>query len=181
MALDLVLADHRLNGRTTIYQPESLILSRMIRRIFLCTQERTLCSYGDIIATINEFDYHQIHLRTLKRISLSRDEFIEIIGELYHTSYDTIETMKFYLEAHDVIDPDTNLIHSSTLTIKQIDDRIKYVLREDAIRLLLKLIFDRTRNSDANMYNEYLQLKLVLPEKLNELYQLIRKLNIFSK
>jgi len=177
MALDLILADNRLNGITTICRSESLILSCMLRKILLCTQERILCSYADVITTVNDPDYHQIHLRTLTRMSLTSDEFIEIIGEMYHTSYERIETMKYYLEANDVIDMDTNIIHSPGLILKQINDIIKYILREDAIRLVLQIIFDRKRNND----NEYVQFKLVLPTKLNELYQPIKKLNAFSK
>ncbi|CAF5090699.1 unnamed protein product, partial [Rotaria sp. Silwood1] len=49
MVLDLILVDNRLNGKTMIFQSESIILSRMIRKIYLCTQVRTLCSYGDVI------------------------------------------------------------------------------------------------------------------------------------
>jgi hypothetical protein len=110
-------------------------------------------------------------------MSLTSDEFIEIIGEMYHTSYERIETMKYYLEANDVIDMDTNIIHSPGLILKQINDIVKYILREDAIRLGLQIIFDRKRNND----NEYVEFKLVLPTKLNELYQPIKKLNAFSK
>ncbi|CAF4799948.1 unnamed protein product [Rotaria socialis] len=179
MALDLILADNRLTGKITICPPESIILSRMIRKMSLCTQTRTLCSYGDVITIINDSDYHQIRLRTCTRMSLSSDEFIEILGEMYHTTYDTIESMKYYLDANDIIDLDTNLIYSSILTSKQIDDMIKYIVREDAIRQLLKLIFDRTRNSDSYMNNEQIQFKLILPMKLNELYQTIKKLNAF--
>jgi hypothetical protein len=175
MALNLILADNRLNGTTILCRSKSLILSCMLRKIRLCIQTRTLCSYGDIITTINEVDYQQIRLRTFKRMSLSSDEFIEILGEMYHTSVDTIETMKYYLEANEVIDLDTNLIHPPTLTSREIDEMTKYILHEDAIRELKKVIFDRKRN------NEYIQLKLVLPMKLNELYQPIKKLNAFSK
>ncbi|CAF5017504.1 unnamed protein product [Rotaria sp. Silwood1] len=181
MALDLILVDNRLNGKTMLFQSESIILSRIIRKIYLCTQVRTLCSYGDVITIINDTDYHQIRFRTYKRMSLSLDEFIEILGEMYHTSYDTIETIKYYLDANDIIDLDTNLIHSSILTSKQIDDMIKYIVREDAIRQLLKLIFNRTRNSDSHIDDEYRQFKLNLPMKLNDLYQTIKKLNAFSK
>ncbi|CAF1409408.1 unnamed protein product [Rotaria sp. Silwood1] len=163
MALDLILVDNRLNGKTMIFQSESIILSRMIRKIYLCTQVRTLCSYGDVITIINDPDYHQIRFRTYKRLSLSLDEFIEI------------------LDASDIIDLDTNLIHSSILTSKQIDDMIKYIVREDAIKQLLKLIFNRTRNSDSHIDDEYRQFKLNLPMKLNDLYQTIKKLNAFSK
>jgi hypothetical protein len=177
MVLNLILADNRLNGITILSRSESLILSCMLQKIRMCIQTRTLCSYGDIITTINEPDYHQIHLRTFQRMSLSSDEFIEIIGELYQTSYDRIETIKYYLEAHDVIDIDTNLIYPSTL--KQIDQMIKYILHEDAIRQLIKLIFDRKRNRDLN--NEYRKFQLILPMKLNELYQPIKKLSAFSK
>ncbi|CAF3346668.1 unnamed protein product [Rotaria sp. Silwood2] len=179
MALNLILADNRLNGKTIISRSESIILSRMIRKIYLCSQVRTLCSYGDVITIINDSDYHQIRFRTYKRMSLSSDEFIEILGEMYSTFYDTIETMKYYLDADDIIDLDTNLIHSSILTSKQIDDMIKYIVREDAIRQLLKLIFDRTRNSDSNIDDEHRQFKLSLPMKLNDLYQTIKKLNAF--
>jgi hypothetical protein len=179
MALNLILADNRLNGTTILCRSESLILSCMLRKIRLCIQTRTLCSYGDAITTINEADYQQIRLRTLEGMSLSSDEFIEIIGEMYHTSYDTIETMKYYLDAKDVIDIDTNLLHPSTLTSREIDDMTKYILHEDAIRQLIKLILERKRNSDLN--NEHIQFKLVLPTKLNELYQPIKKLNAFSK
>jgi hypothetical protein len=105
-------------------------------------------------------------------MSLSSDEFIEILGEMYHTSLDTIETMKYYLEANDIIDIDTHILHSSTLTSRDIDEMTKYILHEDAIRELRKLIFDR---------KEYKQLKLILPMKLNELYQPIKKLSAFSK
>jgi hypothetical protein len=56
---------------------------------------------------------------------------------------------------------------------------IKYILHEDAIRLLIQLIFHRKRNNDLN--NEYIQFKLILPMKLNDLYQPIKKLNAFSK
>lgn len=174
IALDLILADNRLNGKTTICSPESMILSQMIRKVSRYSQQRILCSYGDIITIINDSDYQQIRLRTHQRMSISLDEFIEILGELYHTSYDTIETMKYYVEANDIIDLDTNLIHSSILTSKQIDDMIRYILREDAIRQLLKLISDRIHHND-----EHEQYKLKLPEKLNELYQTIRKLNAF--
>ncbi|CAF4708510.1 unnamed protein product, partial [Rotaria sp. Silwood2] len=167
MALNLILADNRLNGKTIMSRSESIILSRMIRKIYLCSQVRTLCSYGDVITIINDSDYHQIRFRTYKRMSLSSDEFIEILGEMYSTFYDTIETMKYYLDADDIIDLDTNLIHSSILTSKQIDDMIKYIVREDAIRQLLKLIFDRTRNSDSNIDDEHRQFKLSLPMKLN--------------
>ncbi|CAF1340367.1 unnamed protein product [Rotaria sp. Silwood1] len=38
MALDLILVDNRLNGKTMIFQAESIILSRMVRKIYLCTQ-----------------------------------------------------------------------------------------------------------------------------------------------
>ncbi|CAF1625727.1 unnamed protein product [Rotaria magnacalcarata] len=179
MALDLILADNRLTGKSTVCPPESIVLSRMIRKISLCTQTRTLCSYGDVITIINDSDYHQIRLRTCTRMSLSSDEFIEILGEMYRTSYDTIESMKYYLDANDIIDLDTNLIYSSILTSKQVDDMIKYIVREDAIRQLLKLIFDRTRNSDSYMNSEQIQFKLILPMKLNELYQTIKKLNAF--
>ncbi|CAF5061023.1 unnamed protein product [Rotaria sp. Silwood1] len=58
-------------------------------------------------------------------MSLSLDEFIEILGEMYHTSYDTIETIKYYLDANDIIDFDTNLIHSSILTDSRIDEEFK--------------------------------------------------------
>jgi hypothetical protein len=175
MALNLILVDNRLNGTTILCRSKSLILSCMLRKIRLCIQIRTLCSYGDVITTINEIDSQQIHLRTLKRMSLSSDEFIEILGEIYHTSLDTIETMKYYLEANDIIDMNTNLIHRSILKSKEIDEITKYILHEDAIRELRKLIFNRKQN------NEYIQLKLVLPMKLNELYQPIKKLNTFSK
>ena len=144
----------------------------MLRKIRLCIQIRTLCSYGDVITAINEIDSQQIRLRTFKRMSLSSDEFIEILGEMYHTSLDTIETMKYYLEANDIIDIDTHILHSSTLTSRDIDEMTKYILHEDAIRELRKLIFDR---------KEYKQLKLILPMKLNELYQPIKKLSAFSK
>jgi hypothetical protein len=87
--------------------------------------------------------------------------------------------MKYYLDAKDVIDIDTNLLHPSTLTSREIDDMTKYILHEDAIRQLIKLILERKRNSDLN--NEHIQFKLVLPTKLNELYQPIKKLNAFSK
>ncbi|CAF4553692.1 unnamed protein product [Rotaria socialis] len=179
MALDLILVDNRLTGKSTGGPPESIILSRMIQKISLCTQTRTLCSYGDVITIINDSNYHQIRLRTCTRMSLSSDEFIEILGEMYHTSYDTIESMKYYLDANDIIDLDTNLIYSSMLTANQIDDMIKYIVREDAIRQLLKLIFDRARNSDSYMNNEQIQFKLILPMKLNELYQTVKKLNAF--
>ncbi|CAF5159215.1 unnamed protein product, partial [Rotaria sp. Silwood1] len=56
MVLDLILVDNRLNGKTMIFQSESIILSRMIRKIYLCTQVRTLCSYGDVITIINDTD-----------------------------------------------------------------------------------------------------------------------------
>ncbi|CAF4817536.1 unnamed protein product, partial [Rotaria magnacalcarata] len=62
---------------------------------------------GDVITIINDSDYHQIRLRTCTRMSLSSDEFIEI------------------LDANDIIDLDTNLIYSSILTSKQVDDMIK--------------------------------------------------------
>ncbi|CAF1561008.1 unnamed protein product [Adineta steineri] len=179
MALDLIFADNRLNGITTICRSESLILSCMLRKILKCTQIRMLCSYADVITTLNESDSHQIHLRTFKRISLSSDEFIEIIGEMYNTSYETIETMKYYLEANDIIDMNTNLIHSSIRISKQIDEMIKYIFYEDAIRLLLKLIVDRKHMNDNDINNEYKQFKLNLPIKLNELYQSIKKLNAF--
>lgn len=123
----------------------------------LCTQTRTLCSYGNVITIIKDSDYHQIRLRTCTRMSLSSDEFIQILGEMYHTMYDTIESMKYYLDANDIIDLDTNLIYSSILTSKQIDNMIQYIVREDAIRKLLKLIFDRLRNSDSYMNNEQIQ------------------------
>ncbi|CAF4735784.1 unnamed protein product, partial [Rotaria magnacalcarata] len=80
---------------------------------------------GDVITIINDSDYHQIRLRTCTRMSLSSDEFIEILGEMYRTPYDTIESMKYYLDANDIIDLDTNLIYSSILTSKQVDDMIK--------------------------------------------------------
>jgi hypothetical protein len=180
MGLNLILADNRLNGTTILCQSESLILSCMLRKIRMCTQIRTLCSYGDIITTINEANYHQIHLRTFKRMSLSSDEFIEIIGEMYQTSYDIIETMKYYLEAHNVIDIDTNLLlHSSLLSSEKINNMIKYILHEDAIRELIKLIFNQKFNNDLN--NKNIQFKLILPTKLNDLYQPIKKLNTFSK
>ncbi|CAF1261150.1 unnamed protein product [Adineta steineri] len=178
-ALDLIFADNRLNGITTICRSESLILSCMLRKILKCIQIRMLCSYADVITTLNESDSHQIHLRTFKRISLSSDEFIEIIGEMYNTSYETIETMKYYLEANDIIDMNTNLIHSSIKISKQIDEMIKYIFYEDAIRLLLKLIVDRKHMNDNDINNEYKQFKLNLPIKLNELYQSIKKLNAF--
>ncbi|CAF1225614.1 unnamed protein product [Rotaria sp. Silwood1] len=180
MALDLILAGNRLNDKTMICKLDSVVLFRMIRKIYLSTQTRTLCSYGDVITIIHDSDYHQICFRTYKRMSLSSDEFIEILGEIYHTSYDTIETMKYYLDANDIIDLDTNLIHSSVLTSKQIDDMIKYIVREDAIRQLLKLIFDRIRNNDSHIDDEHRQLKLNLPMKLNDLYQTIKELNAFS-
>jgi len=180
MGLNLILADNRLNGTTILCRSESLILSCMLRKIRMCTQIRTLCSYEDIITTINETDYHQIHLRTFKRMSLSSDEFIEIIGEMYQTSYDIIETMNYYVEAYDVIDIDTNLLlHSSVLSLDKIDNMIKYILHEDAIRQLIKLIFNRKHNNDLNNKNR--QFKLILPRKLNDLYQPIKKLNNFSK
>jgi hypothetical protein len=179
MALDLILADNRLNGITMICQPESLVLSCMLRKLLMCTQERILCSYGDVITAINDPDYHQIRLRTFNRMSLLSDEFIEILGEIYHTSHDTIDTMKYYLEANEVIDMDTNLIHPSTL--EQTDDMIKYILREDAIRQLLKLLSDRKRNNDNDIINEGIQFKLTLPTKLQELYQPIKKLKAFSE
>ncbi|CAF5143148.1 unnamed protein product, partial [Rotaria sp. Silwood1] len=56
---------------------------------------------------------------------------------------------------------------------------IKYIVREDAIKQLLKLIFNRTRNSDSHIDDEYRQFKLNLPMKLNDLYQTIKKLNAF--
>jgi hypothetical protein len=89
--------------------------------------------------------------------------------------------MKYYLEANDIIDMNTNLIDSLTKTSKQIDDMIKYILREDAIRLLLKLIFNRKRDSENEMNNQHRQFKLILPTKLDELYQPIKKLNAFSE
>lgn len=171
--LTIILADNRLNGKTNIFHSESGILSRMIRKILLCTQLRTLCSYGDIITAINNPNYHQIRLRTSQRMSLSSDEFIEILGEIYHTSYNTVEVMKYYLEAHDIIDLDTTLIHPSILTSKQIDDMIKYIAREDAIRQVVKLIFNQKSNTKDSMINEHIQF--------NELYQTIKKLNPFSK
>ncbi|CAF4126247.1 unnamed protein product, partial [Rotaria sp. Silwood1] len=61
----------------------------------------------------------------------------------------------------------------------QIDDMIKYIVREDAIRQLLKLIFDRIRNNDSHIDDEHRQLKLNLPMKLNDLYQTIKELNAF--
>jgi len=113
-------------------------------------------------------------------MSLSSDEFIEIIGEMYQTSYDIIETMNYYVEAYDVIDIDTNLLlHSSVLSLDKIDNMIKYILHEDAIRQLIKLIFNRKHNNDLNNKNR--QFKLILPRKLNDLYQPIKKLNNFSK
>ena len=179
MALNLILADTRLIGTTILCRSESLILSCMLRKIRLCVQMRTLCSYGDVMTTINEADYQQIRLRTLKRMSLSSDEFIEILGEIYHTSYDTIENMKYYLEAKDIIDMNTNVIHPSTLSVTDIDQMTKYILHEEAIRQLRILIFDRRRHNDMN--NEHRQFKLVLPMRLNELYQPIKKLHAFSK
>ncbi|CAF5060672.1 unnamed protein product [Rotaria sp. Silwood1] len=131
----------------------------MIRKIYLCTQVRTLYSYGNVITIINDTHYHQICFRTYTRMLLSLDEFIESLGEMYHTSYDTIETIKYYLDANDIIDLDTNLIHSSILTSKQIDDIIKYIVREDARSQLLKLIFNRTFNSDSHIDYEYRQFK----------------------
>lgn len=179
MILNLILADSRLNGTTLICRSESLIFSCMLRKIRRCIQPRTLCSYGDVITTINEADHQQIRLRTLNRMSLSSDEFIEILGEIYHTSSDTIEAMKYYLEAHDVLDMDTNLLHPSTLTSNDIEEMTKYLLHEDAIRQLKRLVFDRKRHNDSN--HEHRQFKLNLPTKLNEFYQPIRKLNAFSE
>lgn len=175
MALNLIFVDNRLNGTTNLCRSDSLILSCILRKIHLCTQIRTLCSYNDILTTINEPDSHQIHLRTYKRMSLSFDEFIEIIGELYQISIDRFETMKYYFQAIDVMDIDAHLIHSSILTGKSIDDMMKYILHEDAIREIEKLIFNRKKT------NEYKHLKLILPKKLNDLYQPIQKLNAFSK
>jgi hypothetical protein len=179
MALDLILADNRLNAITMICRSESLIISCMLRKILMCIQTRTLCSYADVITGINDSDSNQIRLRTFHRMCLSSDEFIEILGEMYQIYYDTIESMKYYLEANDVIDIHTNLIHSSTS--EQIDDMMKYILREDAIRLLLKLIFYRKRDSYDEMNNEQRKFQLILPPKLNELYQPIKKLNAFRK
>lgn len=179
LILNLILADSRLTGTTLICRSESLILSCMLRKIRRCIQSRVLCSYGDVITTINEADHQQIRLRTLTHMCLSSDEFIEILGEIYNTSSDTIEAMKFYLEAHDVLDMDTNLLHPSNLTANEIEDMTKYLLHEDAIRQLKKLIIDRSRHDDSN--NQQRQFKLNLPTKLNEFYQPIRKLNAFSK
>ena len=179
MILNLILADSRLNGTTLICRSDSLILSCMLRKIHRCLQARTLCSYGDVITTINEADHHQIRLRTINHMSLSSDEFIEILGEIYHTSSDPIETMKSYLDAHDILDMDTNLLHPSNLTSIDVEDMTKYLLHEDAIRQLRRLIFDRKRHHDSN--NEQRQFKLNLPSRFNEFYQPIKKLNAFSK
>ncbi|CAF1326041.1 unnamed protein product, partial [Rotaria sp. Silwood1] len=59
-------------------------------------------------------------------------------------------------------------------------DIIEYIVREDAIRQLLKLIFNRTFNSDSHIDYEYRQFKLNLPMKLNDLHQTIKKLNGFK-
>lgn len=180
MILNLILADSRLNGNTLICRSDSLILSCMLRKIHRCIQTRTLCSYGDVITTISEVDHQQIRLRTLTHMSLSSDEFIEILGEIYRTSSDTIETMKYYLDVHDVLDMDTNLLHPSNLTSNDIDNMTKYLLHEDAIRQLKRLIFDRNQHHD-DLNSEQKQFKLNLPNKLNEFYQPIKKLNAFSK
>jgi hypothetical protein len=181
MALDLILVDNRLNGQLMLCRSDSLVLSCMLRKVHLCTRERTLCFYGDVINALNQSNSEEIHLRTFERMSLSSDEFIEIIGEIYDSSSDTIDTMKYYIEARDIIDTDTNLILPSNITSRHVDDSIKYVHREDAIRHLLKLIFDRKRDNEQDMINnERIQLKLELPTKFNQLYQPIKKLNHLS-
>ncbi|CAF2524405.1 unnamed protein product [Rotaria sp. Silwood2] len=82
MALDLILAGNHLNDKTMICKSDSIVLSCMIRKIYLSTQIQTVCSYGDVITIIHDSDYHQIRFRTYKRMSLSSDEFIEILGEI---------------------------------------------------------------------------------------------------
>ncbi|CAF0923040.1 unnamed protein product [Adineta ricciae] len=177
MAIDLVLADYRLNGLTNLCRSDSLLLSCKIRKILKCTQTRTLCSYADILTTLNESNSTtQIHFRTITRVCLSSDEFIEILGEMYQTCYATMETLKYYLEASDIIDTETNLIHSSVSTSKQLDELMKYILYEDAIRLVCKCTSDQQRN---NVNDEDKQLTLILPVKLNDLYQPIKKLSAF--
>ncbi|CAF0920812.1 unnamed protein product [Adineta ricciae] len=177
MAIDLVLADYRLNGLTNLCRSDSILLSCKIRKILKCTQTRTLCSYADILTTLNESNSTtQIHFRTITRVCLSSDEFIEILGEMYQTCYATMETLKYYLEASDIIDTETNLIHSSVSTSKQLDELMKYILYEDAIRLVCKFISDQQRN---NINDEDKQLTLILPAKLNDLYQPIKKLSAF--
>ncbi|UJR31391.1 hypothetical protein I4U23_018885 [Adineta vaga] len=179
LAFDLILADYRLNGITNLCRSESLTLSCILRKILKCTQLRTLCTYADVLTILNESDSHQIHFRTIQRMCLSFDEFIEILGEMYHTCYELMDTMKYYLEANDILDVETNLIHSSILTSKQIDDMMKYIVREDAIRFVWKLIFDQERNHSKDVNDKYKQFTLVLPTKLNDLYQPIKKLNAF--
>ena len=178
MAIDLVLADYRLNGLTNLCRSDSLLLSCKIRKILKCTQTRTLCSYADTLTTLNESNSTtQIRFRTITRVCLSSDEFIEILGEMYQTYYATMETLKYYLEAGDIIDTETNLIHSSVSTSNQVDELMKYILYEDAIRLVCKFVSDQQRN---NVNDEDKQLTLILPAKLNDLYQPIKKLSAFS-
>ena len=181
MALDLTYVDNRLNGSSTICRPESLILSCMLRRVHLCARERTLCSYGNVLNAFNDPDYERLRLRTWTRISLSLDEFIEILGEIYYMSASTVETMPCYLQASEIVDVDTNLIRSRDLTLAQTDDMIKYVLREDAIRQLIKLLADRQRHDAHDSFNERVQFNLILPDKFNELYQSVKKLSSYSE
>lgn len=170
MGLNLILVDNRLNGITNFCRSNSLILSCMLRKIHLCTQYRTLCSSIDVLQTINETNCEQIHLRTYKQMSLSSDEFLEIIGELYQISSNIFKRIKYYFDASDVIDLNTNLLY-----IKNIENLMKYILHDDAIREIKQLIFDRERN------DEYKQMKLILPKTLNDLYQPIKKLYHLSK
>ncbi|CAF4920486.1 unnamed protein product, partial [Rotaria sp. Silwood2] len=60
MALDLILAGNHLNDKTMICKSDSIVLSCMIRKIYLSTQIQTVCSYGDVITIIHDSDYHQI-------------------------------------------------------------------------------------------------------------------------
>lgn len=181
MALDLTYVDNRLNGSITICRPESLILSCMLRRVHLCARERILCSYGHVLAAFNDSDYQRLRLRTWKRISLSMDEFIEILGEAYYMSAGTVESMPCYLQASEIMDVDTNVIRSRDLTYASTDDMIKYVLREDAIRRLIKLLADRTRRDAYDSFNERVHYNLILPDKFNDLYRSVKKLSSYSE
>lgn len=175
--MNLFLADNRLNGQMNICHPQSIIFSCMLRKLRLCLQARLLCSYNDIFDIMSENDFHRIHLRTFTYQSLSFDEFIEILGEIYEQSSAKLDHMNTYFESKDVLDLDTNLLLSS-LTINEFEQLTKYIRYEDAIRQICRLIYDRKRNLHTN---ECSQLKLNLPTKLNEFYQPIKKLNSFSK
>ena len=93
-----------------------------------------------------------------------------------------VDTMKYYIEAKEVIDTDSNLLLPSRLSSRHLDDLIKYIQREDAIRQVLKLLFDRKRDNDQDMMSgERAQLKLELPLKFDQLYEPIKKLNHLSE